>query len=128
MSEPREMKTLKEITADIDLIIGRNGEVTDDTHMDLVDDIVDYIESLHASQPIQEGQTVYVPVEKWDDGWTHKILNHNIYLKQLTLPKLPTEEEIGAELLPYLIEFDPYLDWSELLDRLTKAILTLINK
>ena len=37
------MKTEKEIISDIDLIIGRNPEVTDDTHMDLVDEISDYI-------------------------------------------------------------------------------------
>ena len=39
------MKTKKDITADIDLIIGKNNEVTDDTHMDLVDEISDYIAS-----------------------------------------------------------------------------------
>lgn len=49
-----------------------------------------------------------------------------------TLTKLEpieiTEEEIGAEILPYLIEFDPYIDWSELPDRLSKAIKKLLNK
>ena len=37
------MKTHKEIITDIDTIVGLNNEVTDNTHMDLVDDISDYI-------------------------------------------------------------------------------------
>ena len=44
--------------------------------------------------------------------------------KKLTRPTV-SEDEIGAEILPYLIEFDPYVDWSELLDRLSKAIKEL---
>ena len=47
--------------------------------------------------------------------------------KKLTRPTV-SEDEIGAEILPYLIEFDPYVDWSELLDRLSKAIKELLNR
>jgi hypothetical protein len=41
------MKTQNEITADIDRIIGLNNEVTDDTHMDLIDEITEYILDLN---------------------------------------------------------------------------------
>ena len=44
--------------------------------------------------------------------------------KSVTRPTV-SEGEIEAEILPYLIEFDPYVDWSELLDRLSKAIKEL---
>ena len=40
------MKSKKDIITDIDLIVGCNREITDDTHMDLVDEISDYIENL----------------------------------------------------------------------------------
>ena len=40
------MISKKEIITEIDRIVGLNNEVTDDTHMDLVDEISDYIEEL----------------------------------------------------------------------------------
>lgn len=36
----------KQIKTDFDKIIGNNKEVTDDTHMDLVDECADYTETL----------------------------------------------------------------------------------
>ena len=36
----------KQMIADIDLIVGRNSEITDDTHLDLVNEISDYVEKL----------------------------------------------------------------------------------
>lgn len=36
----------KQIITDFDRIIGNNKEVTDDTHMDLVDECADYAETL----------------------------------------------------------------------------------
>lgn len=36
----------KQIITDFDKIIGNNQEVTDDTHMDLVDECADYTETL----------------------------------------------------------------------------------
>lgn len=40
------MITKKQIITDIDKIVGLNSEVTDETHMDLVDEISDYIEQI----------------------------------------------------------------------------------
>ena len=58
------MKDKKEITSDIDKIIGLNNEVTDNTHMDLVDEIVDYIESelveLKEQQPEQSAKNMKI--------------------------------------------------------------------
>ena len=73
--------------------------------------------------------------ENWESelfakGWIAALMHVKVNcLDKLPLP-YPTvsEDEIGAEILPYLIEFDPYVDWSELLDRLSKAIKELLNR
>ena len=54
------MKTQKDIISDIDLIVGRNNEITDETHMDLVDEIVDYIQDF-ASQPAVSEDEIACP-------------------------------------------------------------------
>ena len=41
------MKSKEDILTDLDLIIGRNDEVTDDTHSELVNEVYDYIEKLN---------------------------------------------------------------------------------
>ena len=40
------MKNKEDIMSDIDLIVGRNSEVTDDTHWDLVKEFFDYLDSI----------------------------------------------------------------------------------
>ena len=73
------MKTKKDITADIDLIIGKNNEVTDDTHMDLVDEISDYITS--QQQPSRE--KIREATEEAYDKWI-RLENENVtYLGEL---------------------------------------------
>ena len=53
-----------DIISNIDKIIGDNSEVTDDTHMDLVDEISDYVdkvnkELIEALELISEGKGSY---------------------------------------------------------------------
>ncbi len=56
--ESERLLRKRDIISDIDLIIGRNNEITDDTHMDLVDEVADYvekkIESYHREQMIKK--------------------------------------------------------------------------
>ena len=46
--------TKKDLIADIDYIIGCNREITKDTHMDLVDEVADYIERKFGEQLKQD--------------------------------------------------------------------------
>ena len=50
------MDAKKVIISDIDFIIGKNSEVTDDTHMDLVDEISDYVEEYHLAKSKEEAE------------------------------------------------------------------------
>ena len=48
-------------------------------------------EKIDALYQPEEGQTVYVKC-KHTDVWDYKALGHEVWLKQLTLPKMPTKE------------------------------------
>ena len=58
------MISKKEIITKIDMIVGLNNDVTDDTHMDLVDEISDYIEDL-----VRNSYTKADVIKAYDDGF-----------------------------------------------------------